>query len=68
MIPETKFADLYHETMGRPNFPVAVLVGLSILKEMFDLTDEALMAALTHNTFLFAPIHAHVRLGTLSMV
>ena len=45
MIPESQFSGLYHETMGRPNFPVAILVGLSILKEMFDLTDEALMSS-----------------------
>lgn len=43
MIPETKFASLYSSDMGRPNFPVAKLVGLSVLKEMLDLTDEALM-------------------------
>lgn len=43
MIPESAFATLYHAFKGRPNFPVAILVGLSILKEMLDLTDEALM-------------------------
>ncbi|MBF0463373.1 MAG: transposase, partial [Magnetococcales bacterium] len=43
MIPEAAFAALYHAFQGRPNFPVAILVGLSILKEMLDLTDEALM-------------------------
>jgi hypothetical protein len=43
MIPEDAFAALYHAFQGRPNFPVAILVGLSILKEMLDLTDEALM-------------------------
>ncbi|HIJ85449.1 MAG TPA: hypothetical protein HPQ00_14760 [Magnetococcales bacterium] len=43
MIPEAAFAALYHDFQGRPNFPVAILVGLSILKEMLDLTDEALM-------------------------
>ena len=43
MIPEGAFAALYHAFQGRPNFPVAILVGLSILKEMLDLTDEALM-------------------------
>jgi hypothetical protein len=43
MIPEAAFADLYADGHGRPNFPVAILVGLSVLKEMLDLTDEALM-------------------------
>ena len=43
MIPESDFASLYHATEGRPNTPVTILVSLSILKEMLDLTDEALM-------------------------
>jgi hypothetical protein len=43
MIPESDCAPLYSADMGRPNFPVAKLVGLSVLKEMLDLTDEALM-------------------------
>jgi hypothetical protein len=43
MIPESAFASLYHATNGRPNTPVSILVSLSILKEMLDLTDEALM-------------------------
>lgn len=43
MIPESAFASLFHATHGRPNTPVAILVSLSILKEMLDLTDEALM-------------------------
>ncbi len=34
-----------HASLGRPNTPVAILVSLSVLKEMFDLTDEALMAS-----------------------
>ena len=46
IIPEDAFASLYHAFQGRPNFPVAILVGLSILKEMLDLTDEALMDSL----------------------
>ena len=41
MIPESRFAELYHASLGRPNTPVAVLVSLSVLKEMFDQTDEA---------------------------
>ncbi|MBF0371200.1 MAG: hypothetical protein HQL52_17255, partial [Magnetococcales bacterium] len=31
MIPESRFADLYHASMGRPNEPVAILVSLSVL-------------------------------------
>ena len=45
MIPESEFATLYHASLGRPNTPVALLVSLSVLKEMFDQTDEALMAS-----------------------
>ncbi|MBF0626285.1 MAG: transposase, partial [Magnetococcales bacterium] len=45
MVPESRFAGLYHSSQGRPNVPVAVLVSLSVLKEMFDLTDEALMGS-----------------------
>jgi len=45
MIPESAFSNLYSADQGRPNFPVAILVSLSILKEMLDLTDEALMDA-----------------------
>jgi hypothetical protein len=45
MIPESNFAGLYHSTLGRPNVPVAILVSLSVLKEMFDLTDEELMGS-----------------------
>ena len=44
MIPESEFSSLYSTDQGRPNFPVAILVGLSILKEMLDLTDEACQA------------------------
>ena len=42
-IPESAFASLYHKILGRPNFPVAILIALSILKELLDLTDQALM-------------------------
>lgn len=45
MIPESDFASLYSADQGRPNVPVAILISLSILKEMLDLTDEALMDA-----------------------
>lgn len=41
--PEEAFANLYADGHGRPIFPVAILVDLSVLKVMLDLTDEALM-------------------------
>ncbi|GAB0057488.1 hypothetical protein SIID45300_01817 [Candidatus Magnetaquicoccaceae bacterium FCR-1] len=43
--PGEPFAGLYHASVGCPNTPVAILVSLSVLKEMFDLTDEALMGS-----------------------
>lgn len=43
---EKDFADLFDPNNGRPNRPVALVVGTLILKEMFDLTDEEALAAL----------------------
>jgi len=44
-IPEHEFAHLYDRDTGRPNFPVALLVALSIIKELLGLTDGALIHA-----------------------
>jgi hypothetical protein len=46
MIDEDLFRDLYHQDNGRPNKPVRLLVGLLILKEMYDLTDQEALDAL----------------------
>jgi hypothetical protein len=43
---EESFADLFDPKMGRPNRPVALVVGTLILKEMKDLTDEEAVEAL----------------------
>lgn len=40
LINEESFRELYHQDNGRPNKPVSTVVGVLILKEMFDLTDE----------------------------
>lgn len=40
---EKDFADLYSPDMGAPNKPVAILLGLLILKEMNDLTDRKVL-------------------------
>ena len=45
MIPEEEFSHLYCEDNGRPNEPVSILVALSVIKEMEDLTDEQLLDA-----------------------
>lgn len=42
---EEEFAELFHPEKGRPNRPVELVVGVLLLKEMFDPTDpEALDA------------------------
>lgn len=43
---EEEFADLFDPKMGRPNRPVALVVGALILKEMKDSTDEETVEAL----------------------
>jgi len=43
---EEEFADLFDPKMGRPNRPVALVVGALVLKEMKDYTDEETMEAL----------------------
>lgn len=40
LIDERAFSHLYDKANGRPNFPVQTLIGLLVLKEMFDLTDD----------------------------
>jgi len=45
LIPEHEFAHLYDLDNGRPNFPVALLVALSIIKELLGLTDAGLLHA-----------------------
>jgi len=46
MIDEESFRPFYCEDNGRPNKPVAILVGVCILKEMHNLTDEKILGAL----------------------
>ncbi len=45
-IPEDAFAHLYADGKGRPNVPVALLVGLSLIKELRNLTDSQMFEAL----------------------
>jgi len=44
-IPEDAFAHLYCDDNGRPNFPIALLVGLGLIKELRNLTDAQLFEA-----------------------
>lgn len=43
---ENEFADLFDPDQGRPNRPVELVLGVLILKEMKDLTDEEALEAL----------------------
>jgi len=38
-IDELKFAPMYHKSLGAPNFPVNILIGLEVLKQLFDVSD-----------------------------
>ncbi len=49
LIPEHEFAHLYHGETGRPNFPVALLIALSIIKELLGLTDTLLIQSFHFN-------------------
>ena len=42
---EAEFAGLYHGVLGAPNKPVAELVGILVLKEFHDYTDEQTLEA-----------------------
>jgi hypothetical protein len=44
-IQEDAFAHLYCDDNGRPNFPIALLVALSLIKELRNLTDAQLFEA-----------------------
>jgi len=57
LINENDFAELYHRSHGAPNKSVRMLVGMLILKEMFDLTDEETLDALHFD------LRWHVALG-----
>lgn len=40
LINEGAFSHLYHKSNGRPNLAIQTLIGLLVIKEMFDLTDD----------------------------
>lgn len=46
---EDEFADLFHPELGRPNRPVELVLGVLILKEMSDLTDQEALEALEYD-------------------
>ncbi len=49
LIDEEAFRDLYHDSDGRPNKPVETIIGVLLLKEMHDLTDEHALFNLDFN-------------------
>lgn len=49
LIDEEAFRSCFHEDNGRPNKSIRLLVGLHILKEADDLTDEQILDALEFN-------------------
>lgn len=49
LIDERRFAPMYHPDNGRPNRAVETVLGVHILKEMFDLTDEEALEQLEFN-------------------
>jgi len=46
LIQEEPFRPFYCPDNGRPNVPVAILTGLSILKELHNLTDQEVLGSL----------------------
>ena len=46
LIDEDAFRDLYHESNGRPNKPVQIVIGALLLKDMHDFTDDETVGAL----------------------
>jgi len=49
LIREDAFREIYCPDNGRPNIPVKTVVGLLIIKEMFDLTDEEVLNRLEYD-------------------
>ena len=49
LIDEGRFRDLYCADNGRPNKPVRTVVGVLVLKEMFDLTDEETLGSVDYD-------------------
>ena len=49
LIDEELFRDAFHQSNGRPNKSIRLLVGAHILKEAFDLTDDQLIEQFAFN-------------------
>ncbi len=67
---EPEFAHKYHETQGAPNKSVAVMLGLNILQDMFDMSDGETVEAFDFNVLWHValetpPDKAHVCVKTM---
>lgn len=70
MINEEPFRPFYCPDNGRPNVPVAILIGLCVLKEMHNLTDQQMLGSLEfdirwHFAFDINALEAHTCQKTL---
>ncbi|MBD3235188.1 MAG: transposase [Candidatus Eisenbacteria bacterium] len=70
LIDEGRFAALYSDGTGRPNKAVEVVLGVLVLKEMFDLTDNEALEQLEfnllwHHALRLKPEDAHLCQKTL---
>lgn len=57
---EKSFKDCYSEGKGRPSIPIRVLVGLLILKQLENLSDESVVAQWKRNPYYQAFCGVHV--------
>ena len=48
---EREFGPLYHESQGRPGLPIRLMVGLTYLDRMYDLSDEAVVERWLDNPY-----------------
>jgi IS5 family transposase len=48
---EERFGSLYVDKVGRPGLPIRLLVGLTYLSRMYDLSDEAVVAMWVENPY-----------------
>ena len=67
LLEEERFAPMYSPDMGRPNRAVQTVLGVLVLKEMFDLTDmeELEFNLLWHHALRLEMEEAHLAQKTL---
>ena len=66
LIDEERFAAMYSADMGRPNRAVQTVLGVLVLKEMFDLTDIAgLFEEINRYLESKGSSYAHLQEGTI---